>query len=220
MWIRAALAQEGKMKCSPYVFYGAIFVLGALLSGCATIEGISVNYAVQKEQFVDPKAKVFISLADGRVDKNIIGDGAKETVATRTARYVVFTVLYPEMPHQSPLKDQEEPIQVFKTALTERLSKNGISVVNVEDKEGLVLDLIVKQFRIDFDVVDWIGEVGYTARVKKKGETICQDDVYEAAKSSIRLYGFHSGEKALSEAFGKAIDKLDINGCFSKLQKK
>jgi hypothetical protein len=207
------------MKYSLYALHGAIFVLVALLSGCATIEGISVNYSVQKEQFVDPKTKVFVSSSDGRVDKDVIGRGAKETLATRTARYVAFTVLYPALPNQPALKDQEDPIRIFQTALTERLSKNGVPVSNVEDKESLVVDLMVKDFKIDFDVVDWIGEVGYVARVKKNGELICQDDIYEAAKSSIRLYGFYSGEKALSEAFGKAIDRLDINGCFLKLQK-
>lgn len=54
------------------------------------------------------------------------------------------------------------------------------------------------------------------ARVKKNGEIVCQNEIYEKA-TAFNFYGFGSGEKAINEAFGKAIDRLDINSCFSKL---
>ncbi|MEA3415785.1 MAG: hypothetical protein U9R02_06465 [Thermodesulfobacteriota bacterium] len=101
--------------------------------------------------------------------------------------------------------------------MTERLSKNGISVVDGLDSDGLVLDLMVRQFKIDFNFGKWIGEVGYVAIVKKNGKVVCQDNIYEKA-TAFNLYGFGSGEKALNEAFSKAIDRLDANSCFSKLQ--
>ena len=101
--------------------------------------------------------------------------------------------------------------------MTERLSKNGISVITGMDNNSLVLDLLVRQFKIDFNFGKWTGEVGYVARVKKNGEIVCQDNIYEKA-TAFNLYGFGSGEKALNEAFSKAIDRLDANSCFLKLQ--
>lgn len=197
-----------------------------LLSGCAGLsqqyrastEGISINYTVKKEQLISPKAQVAISSSEDRLDKEIIGDGAKGSVGTRVLGYVAFGVIYAAMPDQPTLKDQQDPIRIFKTALAERLSKNGITVTNDKDSGTLTVDLLVRQFKIDFSFGKWTGEVGYVARIKKNGEVICQDDIYEKA-TAFNLYGFGSGEKAINEAFGKAIDRLDINSCFSKLQK-
>lgn len=214
-----------RFLCVPYKIL-VVIAFVTLLSGCAGLsqqyrastEGISVNYTVKKEQLISPKEKVVISSSDERLDKEIIGDGAEGTVGTRVLGYVVFGVIYAAMPDQPTLKEQQDPVRIFKTAMTERLSKNGITVINDKDNETIAVDLLVKQFKLDFNFGKWIGEVGYVARIKKNGEVVCQDDIYEKA-TAFNLYGFGSGEKAISEAFNKAIDRLDVNGCFSKFQK-
>ena len=212
-----------RFLCIPYnILLVIVFVI--LLSGCAGLsqqyrastKGISINYTVKKELFISPKEKVVISLIDERLDKEIVGDGTKPTVMG----FVAFGVLYaPALLIDQPnFKDQQDPIQIFKTATTERLSKNGIVVTDNHENGVLVLDLLVRQFKLDFNFGKWIGEVGYIARVKKDGEIICESNIYEKA-TAFNLYGFGSGEKAISEAFNKAIDRLDVNGCFSKFQK-
>lgn len=204
----------------------AVIVFVSLLSGCAglsqqyraTTDGISINYTVNKEQFIDLKAKVFVSSSDERLDKEVIGDGAKPSVGTRVLGYVAFGVIDAALPDQPTLKDQQDSIRIFKVAMTERLSKNGIVVASENENGALILDLIVRQFKVDFNFGKWTGEVGYVARMRKGGEIICENNVYEKA-TAFNLYGFGSGEKAISEAFNKAIDKLDVNSCFSKVQK-
>ena len=195
------------------------------LSGCAGLsnqyrastQGISINYTVKKEQLISPQGKVTISSSDDRLDKEIVGDGAKSNVGTKVLGYVCFGVLYAAVPDQPTFQDKQDPVQVIKTAMTERLSKNGISVVSDEDSKTLVVDLAVREFKLDFNFGKWTGEVGYVAKVKRNGAVVCQDNVYEKA-TAFNLYGFGSGEKALNEAFGKAVDGLDINSCFSKAQ--
>lgn len=214
-----------RFLCVPNGFL-LVIAFVTLLSGCAGLsrqyrtstEGMLVSYTVNKEQFINPKAKVFISSSDERLDKEIFGDGAKPSAGTRALGFVFFGVYYaPALLFDQPtLKDQQDPIRIFKTATSERLSKNGITVTNDKDNDVLVVDLLVRQFKLDFSFGKWIGEVGYVARVKKNGEIVCQNEIYEKA-TAFNFYGFGSGEKAINEAFGKAIDRLDINSCFSKL---
>lgn len=216
-----------RFKCVPNNLL-IVIAFVTLLSGCAGIshqysastEGMSVSYTVNKEQFINPKAKVFILSSDERLDKEIFGDGAKPSAGTRALGFVAFGVIYaPALLFDQPtFKDQQDPIRIFKTATTERLSKNGIIVTNDNENGALALDLLVRQFKLDFNFGKWTGEVGYIARVKKNGEVVCQDDIYEKA-TAFNLYGFGSGEKAINEAFNKAINRLDVNSCFSKLQK-
>ncbi len=211
--------------CLPNVLL-PVLAFVTLLSGCAGLsqqyrastEGISVNYTVKKEQFISPKQKVAISSSDERLDKEIIGEGAKSTVGTRVLGYVTFGVIYALVPDQPTLKEQQDPIKIFRTAIAERLSKNGIAITDDRDNDVIIIDLLVRQFKLDFNFGKWTGEVGYVARVKKNGEIVCENNIYEKA-TAFNLYGFGSGEKAINEAFSKAIDRLDVNSCFSKLQK-
>lgn len=211
-----------------YVLYDLLLVIAfvTLLSSCAGLsqqykastEEISVSYTVHKEQFINPKAKVFISSSDERLNKEVVGDGAKSSVGTRVLGYVAFSVIYAAMPDQPTFKDQQDPVRIFKTAMSERLSKNGIILANDKENDAITIDLLVRQFKLDFNFGKWTGEVGYIARINKNGEIVCENNIYEKA-TAFNLYGFGSGEKAISEAFNKAIDKFDVNSCFSKLHK-
>lgn len=216
------------MRRFMYVLYDLLLVIAfvTLLSSCAGLsqqykastEGISVSYTVHKEQFINPKAKVFISSSDERLDKEVIGDGAKSSVGTRVLGYVAFGVIYAAMPDQPTFKNQQDPVRIFKTAMSERLSKNGIILTNDKENDAITIDLLVRQFKLDFNFGKWTGEVGYVARINKNGEIVCENNIYENA-TAFNLYGFGSGEKAISEAFNKAIDRFDVNSCFSKLHK-
>jgi hypothetical protein len=226
--MRRRRAKMRRFLCVPYNIL-LIIAFVTLLSGCAGLsqqyrastEGISVNYTVKKEQLISPKEKVVISSSDERLDKELIGEGvAKPTVGTHVIGFIALGIYYaPALLIDWPTPTvQQDPIRIFKTATTERLSKNGIVVTNNHENGVLVLDLLVRQFKLDFNFGKWTGEVGYIARVKKSGEIICESNIYEKA-TAFNLYGFGSGEKAISEAFNKAIDRLDVNGCFSKFQK-
>lgn len=203
-----------------------IIVFSTLLSGCAGLsqqykastEGIAFNYAVNKEKFVHPNGKVVVASSDERIDKDVIGDGAKPTVGTRFMGYIAFGVIYAAMPDQPAFREQDDPVRIFRTAIAERLSKNGITIINNKEDDAIAIDLFVRQLKLDFNFGKWSGEVGYIARVKKNGDIICESSIFEKA-NAFNLYGFGSGEKAINEAFNNAINRFDINSCFLKLQK-
>ena len=204
----------------------ATFVAASLTFGCAglsqqykaTTEAMAINYTVNKEQFIIPKEKVFVTSNDERLNKEVIGEGAKSTVGSRFMGYLAFGVFYAAIPDQPTLRDQEDPVGIFKTAMTERLSRNDIIITTNKESAPLVLELSVRRFNLDFNFGKWVGEAGYIARVKRHEEIICESTVYEKS-TAFNLYGYGSGEKAINEAFNKAINKLDINNCFSKLKK-
>ena len=156
---------------------------------------ISVSYAVKKEDFINPEARVFISVIDERLDKSM-SCGRNE--------------------------HPEDPMRIFKTAMAERLSKNGIIVTSDNENDASAIDLLVRQFNVhwtDAGAIAWFtGEVGYVARIKKNGEFVCEYSIYEKARV-LNWDGVRSAAKALNEAFNKAIDRLEVSSCFSKLQK-
>ena len=127
--------------------------------------------------------------ADGRIQRGKAGPGEIP---------VAFGVVYAAMPDQPTLKDQQDPISIFKTALAERLSKNGIAVTNYKDTDTLSVDLLVRQFKLDFNFGKWTGEVGYVAKVSKNGDVLCQDNIYEKS-TAFNLYVCHEAAQEMRE---------------------
>lgn len=140
-----------------------------LLSGCsvhswykATYDGISINYKVNKEDFINLNEKVIVISRDERLDKDFFGPGVKPTFFTHLGGYLTFGVFYAFIPSEPTLNKRQDPIIFFKTALTERLSKNGVSVIENKSNEALIFNILVSKLKLDFDSGTWVGEVGYT----------------------------------------------------------
>lgn len=203
----------------------ALGSLVTLFTGCAGLshqyrvstEGMSLNYIILKERIIKPKTSIYVMSIDERIDKDLIGDGAKPTVGKKFLGYLAFGVFYAAAPDQPFFQDQEDPITVFKTAMVERLLKNGVDISDKKGDNVVVLELLVRQFKLDFNFGNWIGEAGYVAKIKSVDEVYCQKTVYEKSKVH-NWYGYGSGEKALNEVFNKAINGLDINSCFSLIK--
>jgi len=176
---------------------------------------LSINYTVNKEHFIDPKTEVFIATIDERPNKEVLGNGAKTSFGKDAIGYIMMPVIYAAIPHEPNIKEKDNLTQIFNSAMAERLSKNGIMVTSEKESTALAIDLLIKHFILDINVT-WVGEVGYVAKIKKNGKIICETDIYEKA-TVFNWAGFDSGGKALNEAFNKAINKLDVNSCFSKL---
>ncbi len=205
-----------------------MFIVGlipVLLVGCsgfsrqyrASTEGMAINYVVNNESIAKPNAKVLIVVTDERTDKEVIGEGAKPTVGNKFMGYLVLGVLYAAFPDQPMLRDKQDPVKIFQTAMTERLAKNGVVIGDKNEGKVLVIDILVKKFKLDFNFGNWIGEAGYVARASQDNVIICESTVDERAKA-FNLWGYASGEKAINDVFNKAINGLDINSCFLKLQ--
>ena len=198
----------------------AILILLLFTFGCsgmsrqyrATTEGMSVSYIINKESIVQVKEKINIVVVDERVDKDLIGDGAKSSVGDKFLGYLVFGVFYAAAPDQPKYQENEDPVKVFKTAMTERLSNNGVEIANGKDNNQMTLELLVRRFKLDFNFGKWIAEAGYIARLKGEAGILCQKEVFERV-SKFNMYGYGSGEEAINDVFNKSINKFDVNSC-------
>jgi hypothetical protein len=205
--------------------FGGVLILCLVMSGCsglsrqyrATTEGMAVNYIIQNESMVRPKESINIVLVDERIDKDLIGDGAKSSVGNRFLGYLAFGVFYAAVPDQPTFLGKEDPVKVFKTAMAERLSKNGVGISNDKDENQLMLELLVRRFKLDFNFGKWIAEAGYVAKLKGRSGVLCEKEVFEKI-SKFNMYGYGSGEEAINEVFNKAINNFDANSCFAPVK--
>ena len=192
-------------------------ILTVYLLGCsglsrqmkASTEGMKIEYHVRKQEIKRPDLPIIVDVIDDRIVKEVVGDGAKSSVGERFAGYFAFGILFAFSPNEPIIQDKENMRDMFYKSFYQRFLNNGIKISKNQTLKHLMLKVYIRSFRLDFRLGKWIGEVGYVAKLIKDNELICEQVVNEKVKK-INLYGYGSGEEAISKAFNKAINKLNL----------
>ena len=180
----------------------------------ATYGGINIEYRVQKGRLKFPDAKVHVTVVDDRVDKEILGQGARSSFGSRVLGYLGFGLVYATVPGEPDFRGRMDMVEMFQKAFEERLRVNGVAIVPERGKADLELEVSVRHFRLDFHFSKWLGEVGLVARLRDKSAILCEETIHETARK-FNVWGYGSGEGAISEAFNKAINEVSFVRCFN-----
>lgn len=200
----------------PYLFVAELIILIIFLSGCsglqrqasATTEGLKINYYVKKERLNMNLSPTLIKVVDDRLNRDVIRDGAKTNVGDRFLGFFAFGILSFAMPNEPEFQGKSDMVGMFNRAFSQRLYDNGIKKVSNARERHYTLEIEIRNFALDFSFGTWIAEVGYVAKLYDGTAVIKKQNVNEVVKK-FNLYGYGSGEEALSDAFNVAINKLE-----------
>ncbi len=201
----------------------AVLILTAMmicvtLSGCAS-EGLKVSYEVRKEEFGGLHSPMQIRVVDTRADKEIVGPGAKPTIGQHVLGYLFFSVAYapihalnrngPQVPEEAELPE------TVRRAFVERFSTNGVLITDAGDVAPVLLEIELNKFLLDFSFGTWTAEAGYRATLTENGAVLCSQAV-EEKRTKHNLWGYSSGEAALSDVFNAAVNAFTPTACTRK----
>lgn len=201
-----------------------LLVTAILASGCGglvrqakvTTEGLNVEYRVRAEDLSMMHGPIQVFVVDDREDKDPIGPGAKPTIGKHVLGYLLFGVAYGALhaaaPHGPVIAQQLTIPDSFKNAFVQRLSANGIAITDEGTAAADVFRIQLQRFRLDFSFGTWTAEASYSAQVERNGREHCRQAVAEKA-TKVNLWGYASGEAALSEVFNTSVNAFDPKSC-------
>ena len=201
-----------------------VLALAWLLAGCtgfsqqfrATTSGIKIEYKVPRETLPVSNSPVRVLIKDERLDSEFLGNGARATFGSRVLGFFSFGLVSFAIPGE-PSFQQTDLVGMFQRAFEERLNTNGIPLTKDSGKDGVVLEILVRNFRLDFNFGKWIGEAGYVMSMKQNSILLCEDRVSEEV-AKFNTFGYGTGEAALSEVFGKAVNRANLSECLSRIE--
>ena len=199
-----------------------VLALALLLTGCAglsqqlgaTTRGIKIEYKAPRETIPIPNEAIKVLVRDERLDTEFLGTGAKATMGSRVLGFFTFGIISLAVPGE-PSFQQTDLVGMFQKAFEERLRTNGVSITGDSRVDGIVLEVLVRNFRLEFNFGKWIGEAGYIMSVKNNSALLCEDRVSEKV-TKFNTFGYGTGEAALSEVFAKAVNRANLSECLSR----
>ncbi len=191
------------------------------LSGCAglsqqmraTYSGIKIEYKTPIETLPVPKSPVQIVVKDERLDREVLGPGAKSSFGSRALGFFAFGIASLAIPGEPSF--QETDLEgIFRKAFSERLKTSNIPIAAESAGDQIVLEVLIRHFNLNFNWGKWLGKAGYVLRVRKGATLLCEESISEQVTRG-NMWGYGSGECALSEVFVKAVNRANLASCFS-----
>jgi hypothetical protein len=185
-----------------------------LLAGCSSLseqrrvtsEGLAMKS--DSARSVSVSKPVRIVATDDRADKTT---GQEATTGQKVTGYAAAgaglglagVLLYAATSDMRP-EHNEALSKVFGDAFAK--------IVPIADVSDNRLEISVKTVKLGFTLGVWSGLVEYQAKGYAKDQLVCEQ-FCSGEGSKWNTWGYASGEKALNEAFTKAIDQFDFAKC-------
>jgi hypothetical protein len=183
-----------------------IGVIGAVVGACASKSYIGVNYRLPVASDDLKGKRVFLECRDIRSDKTIFGQKAK-------AEFKHFTGLFALSVHQGKkpfVAGAFDLPSLFKEAFKRRFENSGLEVLTHHEKTIPVLEIDIKEFRLDLVDRKWVAEIRYEARLLK-GDLLLVTKTISGEAERLKVIGQGDAEKVLGDIFTDIVNRLDFH---------
>ena len=182
-----------------------IWVIGAVVGACASKSYIDVNYRLPVASEDLKGKRVFLECRDIRSDKTIFGQNAQ-------AEFKHFTGLFSLSVNQGKkpfVAGAFDLPSLFKEAFKRRLENSGLDVITQKEKTIPVLEIVIKEFRLDLVDRKWVAAIRYEARLLK-GDLLLVTKTISGDAERLKVIGQGDAEKMLGEIFTDIVNRLNL----------
>jgi uncharacterized lipoprotein YajG len=191
----------------------AILIIAAVAmatSFCAPKNFLVVNYQLPAEPEVPTKPSVSLVIKDSREDPAIV---------TRTAKTVLkdfhgnFALIVDRENENSRLVGAFSLHSLIRELFKHRLENAGVRVAAEEESREIVVEIILKAFKLDFVERKWVINMTYQANLLKQDRFVSGETITGSAER-LRIAGSKEAEKVVGELITDVVNRLNLNTLF------
>lgn len=173
-----------------------------LVLGCGNkTKGISYDVAKENPLIV---TEIKLEIKDVRKSAEILSPKVKKMKIWSGVGSFVKLIARKKTPDEITGQEIQND---FREAFTTRFTNLGVKVVEQNPAKGITLTINIEQITLDLKKSDFHATVMYTATASKGGKDFHEQQITGLA--SKYNWGQKSGQKALSEAFSLAVNRLE-----------
>jgi len=189
-----------------------LLAIGILTAACASSNVMNVQYQLPALAGGPIQRSVVIVFEDDRKSSAFLTRSAREELEVFSDVYAL-TVSRPG--RGSELKGAYPLGPLFTEILRYRLEDSGVKVMPPGADADAELNLVLKEFQLDFGDRKWSASVAYETRLLKNGTLLSMQAVTGSAER-VMFMKKADAEKVVGELVSDAINQMDLTGLFKR----
>ena len=185
-----------------------LFILLAI--SCTTVHEVQVLYKMPLCSGVLQGKRLKFILSDQRQIKEFLKPGAKRELKHFSTNLSFAVAKYNEAGFKI---GSYCPLEAIKEAFRRRLESEGIVLAETSGLSVPELEIVLKDFSLDFFDRKWVACMSYDARLKVDGRVVATQSVSSSAER-FKLISKKGADMAIGDIFTDTINRLDLVGLF------
>jgi len=184
-----------------------ILFIGILSSSCASKNFLTVKYQLPPQAVERKEIKVALAVKDIREDPGIATKSAKMALKNFTEH---FALIVAQENKNDRLVGAFSLSSMIREIFKHRLENAGVVVAAEEDTLTPLVEIVLKEFKIDLQNRKWIITMNYQANLIKQNRIVGGETVTGSAER-LRVVGSKDAEIIVGELVSDVANKLNLN---------
>ena len=184
-----------------------VLFIGILSSACASKNFLTIKYQLPPQPVERKEMKVALAVKDIREDPVIATKSAKMALKDFTEH---FALIVAQENKNDKLVGAFGLNSMIKEIFEYRIENAGAVVTAEEDPSTPLVEIVLKEFKIDLQNRKWIITMGYQANLVKQDRIVTGQTVSGSAER-MRVVGSKDAEIIVGELVTDMANKLNVN---------
>ena len=184
-----------------------ILVVAVLSSFCAAKNFLTVNYQLPNESVELKDPRVAIRVKDIREDPRIVTPSAKKVLKNFTGH---FTLIVAQENKDDRLVGAFSLSSMVREIFKHRLENAGVRIVTEEEIDVPIVEIVLKEFKLDLPNRNWVIQMNYQANLIKQGRVVGGETITGSAER-LRVISGKNAEKIIGELVSDVVNRLNLN---------
>jgi len=184
-----------------------IVFIGILSGSCASKNFLTVKYQLPPQPVEQKKIRVALAVKDIRENPDIATKSARTVLKNFTQH---FALIVAQENKNDRLAGAFGLNSMIKEIFKQRLENAGVAVAAEEDPTIPLVEIVLKEFKLDFKDRKWIITMNYQANLIKQNRIVAGQTVTGTAER-LRVVGSKDAEIVVGELISDVANKLNLN---------
>jgi len=196
----------------------SISMLSLIMLSCSSVPMLNVNYRIPDKTSQLEGKKVFLEIKDSRLDKEMLGDTAKEEFQNISENVSLSVAEGNEKGFKIGVFTLTSLMQeIFK----ERLKSLGMDVVTDKNKKGLEPAVVIDLQTFKLDLIKsaikrtWTASMAYNVEITDKGKTLAGNKI-SGQSEKLKIIGRKEADSLMSDLITDLANRLDAPAFFKQ----
>jgi hypothetical protein len=183
-----------------------ILFIGILSGSCASKNFLTIKYQLPPQAAEQKEIRVALAVKDTREDPDIATKSAKTVLKNSTEH---FALIVAQQNKNDKLVGAFSLSSMIKEVFKHRLENAGIVVASEEDPSIPLIEIVLKEFKLDLQNRKWVITMTYQADLIKENKIVASQAVTGTAER-LRIVGSQDAEIVVGELVSDVANKLNL----------